>query len=110
MAVLNQRGTANANHFTAFLPSTNKSSFHPGRLVQRPAPLEHGTNLTPPLPEALQSDGLGRLSCLLAEPRLETRLAEPRVIAGDQRPLAHLNAVVARMRVSDNLARVLACR
>src|SRR6478752_1339871 len=50
------------------------------------------------------------LTCGLAEPGFKTRLAESRVVAGKERPLAHLYAVIARVRVSDNLARILAYR
>src|SRR5215472_6052109 len=42
----------------------------------------------------------------LTEPILETRLAELRVIAGNQHPLAHLDTVVARVRVRNYLAGV----
>ena len=49
------------------------------------------------------------LTCGLTEPGFETRLAESRVVAGNECALAHLHAVVARVRVSDNLARILAC-
>src|SRR5215471_4328694 len=49
------------------------------------------------------------LTCGLAEPGFETRLPELRVVSGNQCPLAHLYSVVARVRVSDNLTRVLAC-
>jgi len=45
----------------------------------------------------------------LSEPGFETRLAELRVIAGKECPLANVHAVVTRVRVSDNLARIIAC-
>ena len=44
----------------------------------------------------------------LAEPRFETRLSESRVTAGSERGLAQLNAVVARLRIGNYLARILA--
>ena len=44
-----------------------------------------------------------------AEPVFEMRLSESRVTAGNERGLAHLNAVVARLRVGNYLARILAC-
>ena len=46
---------------------------------------------------------------LPAEPVFESRLAESRVIAGNECALAQLRAGVARVRVGDNLARILAC-
>src|SRR5947209_19232792 len=49
------------------------------------------------------------LICGLAEPRFETCLSESRVTAGNERGLAHLDAVVARLWVGNNLARILAC-
>ena len=45
----------------------------------------------------------------LSEPGFETRLAESCVIAGNECPLTQLHAVVTRVRVSDNLARIIAC-
>ena len=45
----------------------------------------------------------------LAKPRFETRRSESRVTAGNEGGFAHLNAVVARLRVGNNLARILAC-
>ena len=45
----------------------------------------------------------------LSEPGVETRLAESCVIAGNECPLTQLHAVVTRVRVSDNLARIIAC-
>jgi len=45
----------------------------------------------------------------LSEPGFETRLAEPSAILGNERLLAHLDTVVARLRVCDNLARILVC-
>src|SRR5260370_20133 len=50
-----------------------------------------------------------RPKCGMFEPVRETRLAEPRVIARNECALAKLHAVVARVRVSDNLARILVC-
>src|SRR5205823_9241867 len=49
------------------------------------------------------------LICGLAEPRFQTRVSESRVTAGNEGGLAHLNAVVARLRVGEYLARILAC-
>src|ERR1700730_1356392 len=49
------------------------------------------------------------LICGLIEPGFETRLAESRAIAGKECALAKLHAVVKRVRVCDNLARILAC-
>src|SRR5262249_15297344 len=46
----------------------------------------------------------------LTEPGFETRLAESRVVAGNECRFAQLRAVVACMRVSDNLTRILTCR
>lgn len=45
----------------------------------------------------------------MGEPVLEARLAESRVIAGNKCALAQLGAVVARVRVSDNFARIVTC-
>ena len=45
----------------------------------------------------------------LGEPGFETRLPESCVIAGNECPLTQLHAVVTRLRVSDNLARIIAC-
>src|SRR6266852_1738458 len=45
----------------------------------------------------------------LSEPGFETRLAESCVIAGNECHLTQLHAVVTRVRVSDNLARIIAC-
>jgi hypothetical protein len=42
------------------------------------------------------------------DPVRETHLAESRAIAGKECALAKLHAVVARLRVCDNLARILA--
>jgi len=39
----------------------------------------------------------------------EACFAEPCVITRDERSLSQLNAVVMRVRVSDNLARILPC-
>src|ERR1700731_1142355 len=50
-----------------------------------------------------------RPKCGMFEPVRETRLAEPRVIARNECALAKLHAVVARVRVSDNLARIFVC-
>src|SRR5260370_35949009 len=44
-----------------------------------------------------------------AEPVFETRLAQERVIARNKCALAYLCAEVLRLRVSDNLARIVAC-
>src|SRR5216684_5599655 len=49
------------------------------------------------------------LTCGPAKPVFETRLAESRAIAGKECALAKFHAVVARVRVCDNLARVLVC-
>ena len=46
--------------------------------------------------------------CGLIEPGFEAHLTESRAIAGKKRALAKLQAVVASMRVCDNLARILA--
>jgi hypothetical protein len=45
----------------------------------------------------------------LSELGFETGLAESRAIAGKEGPLANLYAVVTRLRVCDNLARILVC-
>ena len=44
----------------------------------------------------------------LCEPGLEARLTESRVIAGKERAFAYLDAVVARVRVRDYVAWILA--
>jgi len=44
----------------------------------------------------------------LAQPFLEADLAEPRVAGGNQRALAELGPEIPRVRVNDNLARVVA--
>src|SRR6266550_5082205 len=49
------------------------------------------------------------LTCGPAKPVFETRLAESRAIAGKECALAKFHAVVARVRVCDNLARILVC-
>jgi hypothetical protein len=45
----------------------------------------------------------------LGEPGFERRFAEPGIFTRDERALLHLDAVVASVRVSDNLTRILAC-
>ena len=50
-----------------------------------------------------------RSKCGMFEPVREMRLAEPRVIGRNECGLANLYAVVARMRISDNLARIPPC-
>ena len=57
----------------------------------------------------INNDNMPDLTCGTAEPFFESRLAELRVIAGEECALAQLHAVVARVRVGDNLARILAC-
>src|SRR4029077_18902749 len=47
--------------------------------------------------------------CGVFDPVRETHLAESRAIAGKESALAKLYAVVARVRVCDNLARILSC-
>src|SRR5258707_13283465 len=42
--------------------------------------------------------------CSLSEPVFKTRRAESRALIGNQRPLAHLDAVVPPVRVGDHLA------
>src|SRR6267142_2281449 len=51
----------------------------------------------------------GGLICGLFEPGFETRLAEPRAIAGNERILADLHSVVTPLRVGDDFARILEC-
>jgi hypothetical protein len=46
---------------------------------------------------------------LPAEPVFETRIADSRAIARNKRSLAQLQAEVSRVRVGDNLARILVC-
>src|SRR3954462_627083 len=58
--------------------------------------------------DAQQPSSSRVLICGLAEPRFEKRLSESRVTAGNERGLAHLNAVVARLCVGNNLARIVA--
>src|ERR1700720_556013 len=65
---------------------------------------ETGLSLTAPL-----VGGRRRFRRGLSEPGFETRLAESCVIAGNECPLTQLHAVVTRVRVSDNLARIIAC-
>jgi hypothetical protein len=50
------------------------------------------------------------LICWLIKPGFETRLTESRVIFRNQCPLTHFDTEVARLRVSDNLARIFVCR
>src|SRR5689334_8063011 len=45
----------------------------------------------------------------LSEPGFETRPAELSSIVGNERLLAYLDTVVARLRVCDNFARILVC-
>src|SRR5258708_3145194 len=47
--------------------------------------------------------------CGMFDPVRETHLAESRAIAGKECALAKLHAVVARVRVSDNFALIVAC-
>jgi hypothetical protein len=47
--------------------------------------------------------------CGLFDPVRETHLAKSRAIAGKECALAKLHAVVKRVRVCDNLTRILAC-
>src|SRR5580704_4614345 len=47
------------------------------------------------------------LWCGLSQPGFEPGLAETCVIVRNERPLAHLDAVVPPMRVGDHLARIL---
>jgi hypothetical protein len=52
--------------------------------------------------------GAGRFFCRgLSEPGFEPRLAQLCVIVGNECSLAHRNAVVTRVRIVDNLARVI---
>src|SRR5580704_6800215 len=62
----------------------------------------HGLSLTDPLVGARRRFRRGRI-----EPGYETRLAELRVIARKECPLANVHAVIARLRVCNNLARIL---
>src|SRR5580692_474944 len=61
-----------------------------------------GLSLTDPLAGARS-----RFRRRPSEPGFEMRLAEPRAIVRNQCLLAHLDTVVARLRVCNNLARVL---
>jgi hypothetical protein len=49
------------------------------------------------------------LKCRLPEPVLEADLAKSRVAGRNQRALAELGSEIPRVRVDDNLARVVAC-
>src|ERR1700730_4796856 len=49
------------------------------------------------------------LPIALSKPVFERDLSELRVVFGNECSLFHLDAVVASVRVSDNLARILAC-
>ena len=51
---------------------------------------------------------LSLLECGLAEPLLEADLSEARVARRNQRPLAEFGPEIARVRVNDNLAGVVA--
>ena len=53
--------------------------------------------------------GRRRFRSGLLKPGFEACLAQPRVIPRNERSLAQLNTVVTRVRVSDNLARILPC-
>lgn len=64
--------------------------------------------LFPPLYLRRLQSRLRGLFCRLLEPVFEARLAESRVVVRNQRPLAHLDTVVARVRVRDYLAWILA--
>src|SRR5882724_9025779 len=66
-------------------------------------PVKTGLSLTDPLVGDRRRFRRG-----LSEPGFETRLAESCVIAGNKCPLTQLHAVVTRVRVSDNLARIIA--
>lgn len=50
-----------------------------------------------------------RTKCGMFEPVRETCLAEPRVIGRNECAFANLYAVIARVWVSDNLARIIPC-
>src|SRR5712692_5064244 len=65
--------------------------------------MQTGLALTDPLV------GARRFRRGLSEPGFETGLAELRVIARKECPLANVHAVVARLRVCNNLARILVC-
>src|SRR5216684_1259130 len=65
--------------------------------------MQTGLALTDPLV------GARRFRRGLSEPGFETGLAELRAIAGKECPLANVHAVVARLWVCDNLARILVC-
>jgi hypothetical protein len=45
----------------------------------------------------------------LTQPIFEPGLSELRALIGNECPLLHLDAVIAAVRVGDNLARILAC-
>ena len=62
----------------------------------------------PPLYLRRLQSGFRGLFCRLIEPVFEVRLAQLRVVVRNQRPLAHLDTVVARVRVRDYLAWILA--
>jgi hypothetical protein len=81
--------------------SPDKSSRNVGSAK---SPAKTGLPLTDPLVGARH-----RFCRWLSEPGFETRLAESCVIAGNECPLAQLHAVVTRLRVSDNLARIIPC-
>jgi hypothetical protein len=61
----------------------------------------------PGLPGPPCCTSLSLLEVGLAEPFLESDLAEPRLAGGNQRALAELGAEVPRVRVDDNLAGVV---
>src|SRR5258708_16499761 len=71
---------------------------HPPRFTQT------GLSLTDPLVGDRRRFRRG-----LSEPGVETRRAESCVIAGNECPLTQLHSVVTCVRVSDNLARIVAC-
>ena len=64
--------------------------------------MQTGLSLTDPLVGSRR-----RLRAGLREPGFEARLAERGVITRKERCLVYLNAVVTRVRVSDNFARIL---
>src|SRR3981189_1345061 len=67
-------------------------------------PVKTGLSLTDPLVGDRRRFRRG-----LSAPAFETQTAESWVTAGSECALPQLHAVVTRVRVSDNLARIIAC-
>jgi hypothetical protein len=85
------------------MPSSSLGAFSSQPFIHVPLRPVHA-NRPPFAVRLVSSRGLRRG---LSEPGFEACLGQPRVITRKERSLAHLNAVITRVRVVDNLARIL---